>query len=538
MSALVVVESGRSTRELYLDQLGEDLASERLRLEILDVGYRNWDPLEVLGAMEVQDPESMVVVLRGLEATPPGRLASEKPGRPPTFARLNQLREAIELQFPMPLIVWTTPAGSAALQRYAPDFFDHYAGIVRFPQLDEAPAAPSVSLERGPIEASVDRPDKPGAAVAIRFYEEQLERVEPGSSDHRRALLGFAQALLELPEHEVPDRLEDAVALARKVLDLQPDPEEEARAQAVLGLGLRHLGRLREALAATERAVGIRRHLSSSRPNTFLPHLAGSLDNLGNVLSDLGWREEALAATEQAVEIWRRLSSKRPEAFLPDHARSLTNLGTHLSKLGRREEALSAAEEAVGIQRRLASSALDALLPDLGKSLSSLGLRLSELGRREEALAAAEEAVGIYRNLSSSRPDAFLPDLGMSLNNLGVALGGLGWLEEALAATREAGEIFRRLSPSRPDAFLPKLVRNSGLRSSILRGLDRYDEAAASAVQGLTNLLQLHEHPQALRGLAAALLRDYLSACEEGEIEPDADLLSRTDAALTNDATP
>ncbi|MEM6447214.1 MAG: TIR domain-containing protein [Cyanobacteria bacterium P01_D01_bin.123] len=73
------------------------------------------------------------------------------------------------------------------------------------------------------------------------------------------------------------------------------------------------------------------------------------LNNQSNRLSELGRREEALETARESVEIYRELARTRPDAFLPDVAGSLNNFGTMLSELGRREEALEAAREAVAL---------------------------------------------------------------------------------------------------------------------------------------------------------------------------------------------
>jgi len=52
-----------------------------------------------------------------------------------------------------------------------------------------------------------------------------------------------------------------------------------------------------------------------------------SLNNLGNRLSNLGRLDEALAASQEAVAIRRRLAENHPNAFLPNLARSLGGLG-------------------------------------------------------------------------------------------------------------------------------------------------------------------------------------------------------------------
>jgi tetratricopeptide (TPR) repeat protein len=245
------------------------------------------------------------------------------------------------------------------------------------------------------------------------------------------------------------------------------------------------------------------------------------LGMLGLALSALGLRE-ALKATEEAVGIYRKLSEQNPQAFLPDLATSLNNLGNRLSELGRREEALKATEEAVGIYRKLSEQNPQAFLPDLASSLNNLGAVLSALGRREEALKATEEAVKIRRKLSEQNPQAFLPDLASSLNNLGTMLSALGLREEALKATEEAVGIYRKLSEQNPQAFLPDLAMSLGAHGSVLHGLGRHAEAAAAFAEGLRAILPfVRAIPAAFGGLAGALLEYYLRACKEAKREPD-----------------
>jgi hypothetical protein len=63
---------------------------------------------------------------------------------------------------------------------------------------------------------------------------------------------------------------------------------------------LADLGRQEEALAAVEEGTGIYRRLAEAHPDTYLPHLAASLDNLADTLSWLNRDAEASAIREQA----------------------------------------------------------------------------------------------------------------------------------------------------------------------------------------------------------------------------------------------
>jgi tetratricopeptide (TPR) repeat protein len=125
-------------------------------------------------------------------------------------------------------------------------------------------------------------------------------------------------------------------------------------------------------------------------------------------LSDLGRREEALAAAEEAVSLYRRLASARPDAFLPDLAGSLNNLANMLSALGRREEALAAAEEAVFLRSRLASARPDAFLPDLACSIAVRANCLEQLDRKGDALHANIDAISTLKRSFLRHPPSFI----------------------------------------------------------------------------------------------------------------------------------
>jgi len=116
------------------------------------------------------------------------------------------------------------------------------------------------------------------------------------------------------------------------------------------------------------------------------------------------------------------------------------------------------------------------------------------------------------------------------LNNLSVAISALGRREEALKAAQEAVDIYRQLARANPQAFLPDLARSLGVYGSILLAMKRHDEATSYFAEGLQHLVSFYQaFPAAFAPLAGALRRDYLRACQEAKLEPDAELLARFD---------
>ena len=261
-----------------------------------------------------------------------------------------------------------------------------------------------------------------------------------------------------------------------------------------LALRLGALGRVEEALAASEEATDTYRELAAARPDAFRPTLAGSLHNLGIQLARVGRRQEALAATQEATDTYRELAAARPDAFRPDLAMSLNNLGIWLASLGRAEEALSAAQEAVTIRRELAAARADAFRPALAMSLNTLAGALVDLGRPEDALATIQECTGLYRELAAARPDTFRPNLAMSLNTLAGALVDLGRPEDALATIQECTGLYRELAAALPDTFRPALAMSLNNLSNALAELGRREEALAA----------IQEAAEVYRELAAA----------------------------------
>ncbi len=147
---------------------------------------------------------------------------------------------------------------------------------------------------------------------------------------------------------------------------------------------------------------------------------------------------------------------------------------------------MGAAERAVAIRERLAKQNPDAFEAGFAGSLNNLGAFYSALGRREEALGAAERAVAIHELLANQNPDAFEPDLARSLETL--------------------GSIWRQESPSR---------------------------AMNAFKRGVETLRRLFlGDPRTFARLMAALVRDYMQACESSGEKPDAHLLAPIVQAL------
>lgn len=215
-----------------------------------------------------------------------------------------------------------------------------------------------------------------------------------------------------------------------------------------LGMALRRLDRLEDALDVYDRAVALR------------PSFAEAHCSRGNVLRLLGRAAEALASYDRAI------------AGRPDYADAFYNRGALLESLDRTDDAIASYENAV------------ALAPDFPEAWNNLGNARRTVARYDEALAALDHAVA----LSSSYAEA--------LTNRGNVLRDLGRLDEALASHEQA----LALKPGFAEAF--------NNRGSVFRDRSRFAEAMADYRRAMA-LAPGHAEAEANLALTQLLLGDW-----------------------------
>jgi tetratricopeptide (TPR) repeat protein len=109
-----------------------------------------------------------------------------------------------------------------------------------------------------------------------------------------------------------------------------------------------------EAISQYEEALKIRRELAKENPRTYLPDVAGTLNNLAILHSDKNEFPQALEKYEEALKIRRELAKENPRTYLPDVAGTLNNLAVLHSAKNEFPQALEKYEEALKIIRELA----------------------------------------------------------------------------------------------------------------------------------------------------------------------------------------
>jgi len=159
--------------------------------------------------------------------------------------------------------------------------------------------------------------------------------------------------------------------------------------------------RLKKASQALGEAMETYLKLRETNPAEYLPAVAMTLNDLGNLFLLMQAPEDAREVCEQALEIHRYLAEANPAAHQRYVALTLNNLGYLYRVTQRLEEAEQAYEEALQMDRNLAQANPVAFLPGLIKSLNGMKLLLEQTGRAPEAKKLDQELDRANRELEA-----------------------------------------------------------------------------------------------------------------------------------------
>ena len=240
-----------------------------------------------------------------------------------------------------------------------------------------------------------------------------------------------------------------------------------------------------EAEAAYEEALGMYRTLAESNPQTYLPDVAMTLNNLAILRAAKNQFPEAEAAYEETLGMYRTVAESNPQTYLPDVAMTLNNLANLRAAKNQFPEAEAAYEEALGMYRTLAESNPQTYLPDVAMTLNNLANLRAVKNQFPEAEAAYEETLGMYRTVAESNPQTYLPYVATTLNNLAILRKAKSQFPEAEAAYQEALGIRRTLAESNPQTYLPDVAMTLNNLANLRTDKNQFPEAEASYQEAL-----------------------------------------------------
>ena len=330
---------------------------------------------------------------------------------------------------------------------------------------------------------------------ARSFYERLIE-LSPTVEHH----FEYAYLLQSLNDFEKARcHYEEALQILRELTKKNPEAYLPDVATSLNNLGnlLCNTNDLKKAQDYQEEALQIRRELAKQNPGAYLPKVATSLNNLGNLLRNTNDLKKAQDYYEEALRILRKLAQQNPEAYKPDVATSLNNLGVLLCDTNDLKKAQDYQEEALQILRKLAQQNPGAYLPKVAGSLNNLGVLLCDTNDLKKAQDYQEEALQIRRKLAQQNPRAYLPDVAVTQQNLTILYLRLGKKEDAEKAYLEAHDIYQKLANRHPRAYEITYAKILAMGFNLL-GKPKEDLEEAKAILG-----KYPEHPKARKLLNA-----------------------------------
>ena len=295
---------------------------------------------------------------------------------------------------------------------------------------------------------------------------------------------------LQLYDELINTRLNKSEVLSYAKLK-KPSIDDVAASLFQIGYTLQKINHFIQAEAEYNEALTIRRQLAEKNPDSYLPDVANTLNNLANLHSDTNRHKKAEAEYNEALTTYRQLADNNPDAYLPKVAMTLNNLANIHRVTNRHQEAEDEYNEALTTYRQLADNNPDAYLPIVANTLSNLADLHRVTNRHQEAEEEYNEALTIRRQLTDKNPDAHLPYVAHTLNNLAVLHRNTNRHHEAEAEINEALTIRRQLADRNPDAYLPYVADTLNNLANIHRVTNRLQEAEAEYNEALTIRRQL-----------------------------------------------
>jgi tetratricopeptide (TPR) repeat protein len=242
-----------------------------------------------------------------------------------------------------------------------------------------------------------------------------------------------------------------------------------------------------------ERALELRSQLAQQNPAVYLPDMATTLNNLGNLDRLENRPQEARQHYEEALKIHRQLAQQNLEPFPPDLAVTLNNLGSLERANLQLEEAGQDFQSALDIYRQLAQQHSDVYLPKVAEALNNLAFVEREQKQLEESRRHYEEALEIRRQLAQEDPDTYLPYLATTLNDLGILDAVQNRTDEARPHYQEALKAYRQLAQRDPDTYLPYVAATLNNLALAEESQNRIEESRAHFQEDLNLFQKLYQ---------------------------------------------
>jgi tetratricopeptide (TPR) repeat protein len=287
---------------------------------------------------------------------------------------------------------------------------------------------------------------------ALSYYTQALEiQKKFFSSENLGAVITLNRMAFFYRGMKKPEKAEEFFNRALEFLEIFQEQKPDKRVITIykagtlnnLGILLSEMGKIEEAEDRYGKALKLQDKVYGPEH----PQVAQTLNNLALLYFQTSRYEKALILNTRSLEIMEKLGKTEHPGF----ATTLNNLAGIYVHKGRHEKALELYKRALEIRERILSPDH----PDVAKTLNNLGELYRIRGHHKKALHMYTRALNIYKTTFGITH----PDIGTTLNNLAGLHESLGEYNTAIDLYEKALDIIRKEYGSDHPYF--KITRNN-----------------------------------------------------------------------------
>ncbi len=193
-------------------------------------------------------------------------------------------------------------------------------------------------------------------------------------------------------------------------------------------------------------------------PSTYLPNVANTLSNLGNLHVATNEYEKAECELKEALFLFRDLSTNQPDRFIQFVALALSNLGDFHRIIGNYASAECELVESLSIIEELEIEHPESYTYDRACALNNLGNVHLETAKYEICISEFSNALRLYNKVNKN--GQFDDKVALVYNNLGNAYCEVNDNIKAEYAYLESLKINKRLAKLCPRVYNPCIADN------------------------------------------------------------------------------
>jgi len=406
---------------------------------------------------------------------------------PDLLTQLNFVREEI-LKLNVPILFWVNDELTSLLSRHAKDLYAQRHNFNLYftetaNRTNELHADQYIAIER-----SKAVPNKQQHESRLKLLFKQLEKAEAGGEDKTDIANDIVIEILEV--YTKLPQMSPAFLRLFEEYEIYFN-KYKARTNFTIAYGLQEANNLDKAKNYYKRALKKCRRLVKVNSETYLPNLAMTLNNIGEIQRKNNEIKSAETSFLEALGIRKKLAKVNPQAYLPEVAMTLNSLGALYIVKNEFDEAEKFHSEALNIYRKFVEFSTKNYSPIIASLLNNLGTIYFKKNKFEKAERAYLEALGIRRNLAKANRQKYSTDIASSLNNLGTLYFEKREFHKAEKSFLEALALRRKLAEVNSQSYLPFVAGSLNNLGSLQNNKNEFEKAEKSYLEALEIRQQL-----------------------------------------------